>query len=140
MDPEIVHVKMAAQVRQAQESKLASVCGWAFESQGLIVHVTMRPRRRLDAFYILRVAFDDFPRIAPSYVFVDAKAREMTPAAWPPNVKHGGEPPGICTPGTREFHDHYHRGDAQYLWDPARYSVLDTLQRIQRMIEAGLGM
>lgn len=140
MDPDTVRTKMMEQVEKVRQSKMTAVFGWEIEGCDTTAFVTLRPRRSPAKAYLLRCAFDDFPARAPSYVFVHAQPREMTPDAWPPNVRHGGEPPGICTPGTREFHEHYHRGDAQYPWDPARYSFLDTLQRIQKMMEAGLGI
>ncbi len=130
---------MAAQVQAAVNSAMAKAYGWQIECQELTAYVYLRPRRRPELCFLLRVAFDDFPRHAPSYVFVDSKTKELSDAAWPPNVKHGQPPPGICTPGTREFHEHWHKDDAQGRWDSERYSFLDTLQRIQRLVEDGIG-
>lgn len=139
MDIETVCAKMMAQVDQARQSAMIDDFGWVFELEDLTVYVTLRHRRRPEHFYLLQVAFDEFPRRAPSYVFVDRETKQKTPDAWPPNVQHGSQPPGICTPGTREFHEHLHRGDAQYAWDPDRYSFLSTLHEIHRMMERGLG-
>lgn len=139
MDIETIRAKMAAQVSQASQSAMASVFGWVFEGQDLVVYATLRHRRRPESTYLLRVVFDEFPRRAPSYVFVDHETKQMTSGAWPPNVRHGAEPLGICTPGTREFHEHWHRGDAQHPWDPERYTFLATLQGIHRLMERGVG-
>lgn len=139
MDAETVRAKMLAQVDAARQSGLARAFGWRFEIDGLTVHVTLSPRRRPDLVYLLRVAFDDFPRRAPSYVFVDRATKQETETAWPPGVRHGGPPPGICTPGTREFHEHLHREDRQYPWDPDRYTFRYTLAEIHRMMERSVG-
>jgi len=130
---------MRGQLDAARGSAMAEAYGWEFDLQGLVVLVTMRPRRRPDNAYLMRVSFDDFPRRAPSYVFVDRQTQDLTAEAWPPDVKHGDPLPGICTPGTREFHEKYHKNDAQYPWDPEKWGLLDTLQRIQALMEKGLG-
>lgn len=118
---------------------MARVYDWSFEVQDLLVYVTLRPRKRQNPSFLLRVDFEDFPRRAPSYVFVDPDQRVVTEEAWPPKVKHGdNQLDGICTPGTREFHEKWHKNDKRYPWDPERYSFLDTLQRIHNLIEAGI--
>lgn len=137
MDPETVQAKMMTQVIAARQSKMAEVFKWTFEFDGLAVYVTLQPRRRQDLAYLLRATFDDFPKVAPSYVFVDRQTRQVSDAAWPPNVMHSSN--AICTPGTREFHEHLHRNDSQWPWDPERFNFLDTLQRIHQMMERGLG-
>ena len=139
MDVETTQAKMLEQVGQAQRSAMACELGWAIEVVDVLLYVTLRPRKHRDATYLLRLAFDDFPRRAPSYVFVDLGTNEITDAAWPPNVRHGAQPPGICTPGTREFHDNYHANDKGYPWDPGRFTVLDTLYRIHQLMECGVG-
>lgn len=138
MDAETVTAKFAQQLEAAQASAMASVFGWEFTLESLVVYVTLRPRRRPELIYFLRVGFDDFPRRAPSYVFVDRSSRQADDAAWPAGVRHGAAPPGICTPGTREFHEHYHVGDGQYPWDPRGYPLLSTLYEIHRMAERGI--
>jgi hypothetical protein len=137
MDTETVQAKMGEYIAPARDAALARACGWTIEIDR--AYVTLRHRRKPEFVYLLRVSFDEFPRRAPSYVFVDRTTKEMTAAAWPPNVKHEEALPGICTPGTREFHEKYHLNDAQYPWDPARYTFVDTLHRIQRLMEQGVG-
>lgn len=139
MDIETVKAKMTAQLDRARQSAMFGALGWGFEVVDLTLYVTMRHRRRADQAFLLRVTFDDFPRRAPSYVFVNLNTRELRDDAWPPNVKHGDALPGICTPGTREFHEKYHLNDAQYPWDSERWTVLDTLQRVHSMMEHGIG-
>lgn len=139
MDIETVRTKMMEQICQVQQSAMTRAYGWTYAVQDLMVYVVLRHRRRSGNAYLLRGSFEEFPRRAPSYVFVDPDTKEVTPAAWPPHVQHGAEPPGICTPGTREFHEHWHKNDQQYPWDAARYPFLDTLQRIHRLLEQGLG-
>jgi hypothetical protein len=140
MDIETVRTKMLAQVNQARSSALVGAYSWAFEVEDLTLYVTMSRRRKAEQVFMLRVEFDDFPRRAPSYVFVDRGSRQLTPTAWPPNVKHNDNVlPGMCTPGTREFHEKWHLNDAQHPWDADRYTVLDTLQRIHAMMERGSG-
>lgn len=139
MDLETVRAKMASQVGRASKSAMARIFAWTFEMEDLVAYVILRHRRRPEQAFLLRVSFDDFPRRAPSYVFVDRQIRQITGACWPPGVKHDDALPGICTPGTREFHEKYHLNDAQHPWDAERFSFLDTLMRIHRMMEHGLG-
>lgn len=124
---------------QARRSAMVKEFGWVFETKDLTVYVTMRHRKKSDSIYVLEVGFDDFPRRAPSYIFVGRNTKENTAEAWPPGVKQSDNPVGICTPGTREFHEHYHRGDAAYPWDPDRYTFLSTLCEIHRLMERGVG-
>ncbi len=138
MDAETVKAKMMAQVEQAQQSAMAGPLCWAFEVLDMVIYVSMQHRQRPEHGFLLSVSFDDFPRRAPSYVFVDQQTRQVTDESWPPNVRHGAQPPGICTPGTREFHEHFHANDAGYPWDPERYTVLDTLHRIHQLMERGI--
>lgn len=139
MDAETVRAKMSAQLDGARQSAMARALGWDFEVADLTVYVMMRHRRQPDRVFLLRVTFEDFPRRAPSYVFVHPETRALRDDAWPPNVKHGDVLPGICTPGTREFHEKYHLNDGQYPWDAERWTLLDTLQRIHSMMERGIG-
>jgi hypothetical protein len=139
MDVETVSAKFGQQLQAAKASAMAPVFGWEFSLETVVLYVTLRPRRRPELAYLLRVGFDDFPRRAPSFVFVNQTSKQPDDAAWPPSVRHGAQPPGICTPGTREFHENYHAGDAQYPWDPARYPLLVPLHEIHRMMERGIG-
>lgn len=140
MDIETVRAKMLDQVERAQSSAMLREYRWQFELEDLTAYVTMPHRRRSEQLYLLRIQFDDFPRRAPSYVFVDRESKESVAGAWPPNVRHNNREPGaICTPGTREFHEKLHVNDAQHPWDPERYPVLDTVQRIHKMMEKGIG-
>ena len=118
---------------------MAVAFGWAFEITDLTIYVTITHRRRPDSVYLVRVAFDDFPKRAPSYVFMDRNSKQVSAEAWPPGVKQSDSPLGICTPGTREFHEHYHKDDAAYPWDPERYTFLATLSEIHRLMERGIG-
>lgn len=139
MDAETSRAKMAAQLQAIQHSAMAKSFNWMFEVQDLIIYIELRHRRRSKHTYLLRATFDDFPRRAPSYIFVDRETKNLADGAWPPNVRHGAAPPGICTPGTREFHEHWHSGDAQYPWNAEVYTFLDTLQRIHLLMEHGIG-
>lgn len=139
MDAETVRAKMMKQVTAAQESAMADEYLWRFDidAERHTVYVAMRDRRRPDRSYLLRTVFDDFPARAPSYGFVDAQTKEITPGAWPPNVQHSDPLPGICTPGTRAFHEKFHLNDASWPWNPDRLTFLDTLQRIHQLMERG---
>ncbi len=139
MDAETVRAAMMAQVDRARGSALATAYRWSFEVDGLAVYTTMRHRRRPEHSYLLRTTFEDFPRRAPSYVFVDPKTKALSDQSWPPNVRHGDPSlPGICTPGTRECHEKWHAGEAQYTWNAERWTFLETLQRIHAMVEHGI--
>lgn len=135
MDGETVKAKMLAQVDAARHSKMAAKSGWLFEIDGLTMYVTLRRGAEPGRDYVLRAQFDEFPKRAPSYVFVDPKTKTDVPQCWPPGVKHSEG--AICTPGTREFHERIHPNDAQYAWDPERYTVLGTVRMIHRMAEKG---
>lgn len=137
MDVETVQTKMLAQVDQVRLSALAKAFAWALEVDGLTVYVGVRPRRLPDRPYLLRVCFDDFPERAPSYSFVDRTSRQPVESAWPPSVMHSDN--GICTPGTREFHERLHKNDRQYPWAHEKYTFLSTLTEIHRLMERGIG-
>jgi hypothetical protein len=139
MDAETVSAKFDEQLQGAKASAMAPVFAWEFSLEGLVLYVKLRPRRRSELTYLLRVGFDDFPRRPPSFTFVNQVSKHPDDAAWPPGVRHGAQPPGICTPGTREFHENYHGGDGQYPWDSARYPLLVPLHEIHRMMERGIG-
>lgn len=138
MDAETIHSLMTEQLDQVRGSALWRACGWEFEQANLAVYVRMRPRIAREPEFLLWASFDDFPRRAPSCVFVDGQTRQPNDEAWPPDVRHGSQPPGICTPGTREFHEHYHANDKQHPWDSDRYPFLKTLMEIHRLMERGL--
>jgi len=138
MDAETVQTLIAEELDQVRGSALWRACHWEIEEDGLAVYVRMRPRTAREREFVLRASFDDFPRRAPSCVFVDGQTRQPNDGAWPPGVRHGSAPPGICTPGTREFHDNYHANDKQHPWDSDRYPFLQTLMEIQRLMERGV--
>ncbi|MDE0334462.1 MAG: hypothetical protein OXI64_05840 [Defluviicoccus sp.] len=137
MDEATVKAKMAAALECVQRSRLAEAFGWAIDVSGLDAFVSMSPRKHRERAYLLKVNFDDFPRQPPSFVFVDAETRSISSEAWPPKVKHGQQPDGICVAGTRECHAHYHKNEAQYVWDPKKWSLLYTLAEINRLMEKG---
>lgn len=139
MDTETVETKMMEQVEMARRSGIARALHWGLDVADLVAYVTMQPRHHPEQTFLLRVSFDEFPRRAPSYVFVGRETKQVIDAAWPPGVRHGASPTGICTPGTREFHEHFHANDQGYPWDAERYTVLDTLHRIHQLMERGIG-
>ncbi len=134
MDIETTTAKMMAQVDQVRQSAMARTLGWQFEIDELTVYVALSRRKEPDRTYLLRARFDEFPKRPPSYGFVDPETKEGAPDTWPPGVMHS--PYKICTPGTREFHEDLHKNDAQYRWDPDRYTFLSTLRMIHRLMEA----
>ena len=135
MDKETIEAKMDEQVADIQ--KVAEGFGWTIEKNGLRVFIEMRHRRKPDQIFLNKITFEDYPRRAPSYVFVDRETKN--PGGWPPKVKHGSEPPGICTPGTRECIENYHQNDRKYQWDPQKYPVRKVLMEIQKLLEQGIG-
>jgi len=139
MDPETSRSLFTEQLQCAQTSALAKAFGWQFEANDDRVFVLMRGRGEGKPTHLLRVTFDDFPARAPSYQFVDPKTKEAAGCVWPPNLKCREDIPGICTPGTREFHEHYHKNDAQYPWDYKTLTVLNTLAEINRLLERSGG-
>lgn len=136
MDHETVRAAMMKHIEAVQGSSMAMEYGWGeLELDTLTVYVTMSPQKNPDQEFLLRIEFDDFPRRAPSFIFVDYESREVKDDAWPNKLNHDRNNPGICTTGTRECHEHYHKNDAKYQWDEKRYGVLSTLQMIQNLID-----
>lgn len=135
MDPETSKQLMCEQIDMVRGSALCRSFGWVVDADGLDAYITLSPRRRHSESFLLRVNFLDFSRYAPSYVFVDRETRQSTDSAWPPGVRHGASPAGICTLGTRECHEHYHKNDRQYEWRPDERSVLRTLAEIHRLMD-----
>jgi len=129
MDTETTVTLMTTELGRVRTSALCRAFGWQVEVDGLVAYVLLRPRQHREQAFLLRASFDDFPWRAPSFAFVDRTTYQPHDTAWPPGVRHGSQPPGICTPGTREFHEHYHLNDAQYRWEPERYPFLQTLGR-----------
>lgn len=131
MDAETVRAKMSEQVGRVQSSQYPAQMGWSLEVQDLDLFVTMHRRDQPGTQYLLRVNFADYPRVAPSYRFVDGATRQEKDASYPGDVRHSSG--GICVQGTRECHEQIHRQDQP--WDPDRYPVIDTLDRIQHLME-----
>lgn len=139
MDAKTVRSKMMEQVEQAQNSAMKEVYGWEFEIEEITVYTTMRHRRKKEYIFLMKTTFEDFPRRAPSYIFVDSTTKEMTEQAWPPGVKTGkNNEIGICALGTRECHEIWHPNESKYEWNFEELTFLDTLQRIHRMMEHGI--
>lgn len=135
MDRETTLQLMGEQLEVVRSSELSRVCRWVIELDDLYAFFSMRPRLAPDHLFLLRVWFDEFPRRAPSYVFVDRESRRLSESAWPPGVRHSADPEGICTIGTRECHEHYHKNDRKYVWSDDERCVLQTVAEIQRMME-----
>lgn len=138
MDRETSQQIMGQQLAAVKASGFGEACSWEIEQQDLAAFVLLRPRRDHNQSFLLLVEFDDLPRRAPSYVFVDSESRQECASVWPPGLRQDDNPPGICTPGTREFHEHYHVNDRQYPWSLELYPVLQTLAEIQRLMERQL--
>ena len=138
MDEATVKAKMASEIDCVRRSRLADAFGWTIDVSGLDAFVSMSPRLQRERVYLLKANFDDFPRQPPSFVFVDAETRSLSSEAWPRKVKHGQQPDGICVAGTRECHAHYHKNEAEYVWDPKKWPLLYTLAEIHRLMEKGL--
>ena len=128
MDEQTCRAIMQEQLDQLTNSAFAVACGWQPVMEGLVVTIDLTPRQpnRHGESYQLHVNFAEFPRRAPSYTFN---------GEWPNGVKHNDKPPGICTPGTREFHEVYHKNDKQHPWDHSVRTVLSTVAEIQRIME-----
>ena len=139
MNRDTVAMLMVEELDRVRTSGLCRAFGWDIDVDGLATYVWLRPRKRKDLAFLLRATFEDFPNRAPSCIFVDEQTRSMDDGAWPRGVRHGGEPPGICTLGTREFHEHYHANERQYAWEPDRYTFIQTLAEIHRLMERGIG-
>lgn len=145
MDAKTSEEAMHQQLVPILNGALPKEYGWIVDVVGLIAFVTMSPRRKPESKpegkqerkFLLRIGFDQFPMLAPTYGFAGFETRDVDVAAAPPNVLHGSG--GICCPGTREFHEKIHKGDAAYPWSPDRYPASRTLQNIHKLMERGVG-
>jgi hypothetical protein len=132
MDVEASVAKMCAQIDALRSSAMSREAGWTIEIPPPTVYLGLKRNAEPDRVYLLRIQFDDFDRRAPSYTFVDPMTKVRTPNSCPPNVEHSEG--RICTTGTRECHEQLHQNDTQYAWDAKKYSVLDTVRTIHRMM------
>ena len=135
MDIETSREGMAQELSRLRSSKLATQAGWEVFHEDLLVFVGMRSRRTPGQLYLLRASFDEYPKRAPSILFVDPATKAPSADAWPPGLQHSTNPPGICTPGTREFYEHFHKNQQQHAWDRAKHSLLATVHEIQRLVD-----
>jgi len=69
---------------RARQGGFARRYGWDFEINELVAYVGMRRKADPNKTYLLRLTFDDFPKRAPSYQFVDLETKERKLEAWPP--------------------------------------------------------
>ena len=138
MDKATVRAKMAVEIDRVLSSKLSVALGWTIDVNEFDAYIAMTPRGKPGQAYLMKVNFDDFPRQAPSCIFVDVQTRSPCPEAWPLGVKHGGQPDGICVAGTRECHSHYHKNEAAYVWDAGKWPLKSTLVDIHQLMEKGL--
>ncbi len=93
--------------------------------------------------YTARLLCDDYPRRAPSVVFVDAQGSPSTPKAWP---KGNGrflevlKPPPhcfICMPLTREglaHHTNWLSDHTMNPWNAERSTLMDVFNYLQRLL------
>lgn len=132
MDLETTIEKMLAQIDTLQTSAMTREFGWKVAIGPPTVFISLSGFAEPERIYLLRIEFDDYDRRAPSYTFVDPVSRVWSGACRPSGVEHSDGK--ICTPGTREFHEDLHKNDAQYLWDPQKYTVLGTVRMIHRMM------
>ncbi len=133
MDAAISKVKLdeeLARVRAADA--IASYHAWTIIADGLVVYIPIKARVGSGKEYLARFNFDDFPQRAPSFTFVDPKAKKEGREFWP---QHGAfaaalsrKPIGLCIAGVREFHEQLHR---EQPWDPCKYPFVKTLESIQ---------
>lgn len=137
MDPQTVRESFQKEIDSIRSSSLCKAFKWEFEIniEEYLAYLIMMPRKAEDRRYLLRIKFDDYPQRAPSYIFVDNNTKEERVDVWPPGIRHSGPPPGICTPGTREFHEHLHKNDARHQWDADKYKISNTLMQIQLLID-----
>lgn len=139
MDPEISKAKLRKEV-EALLALQATVSHhrWEIVIDGLIVYVTIYPRNMPKKKYLARFIYDDFPQRAPAFTFVDPETRREGKEFWP---KHGAfnnalnrQPPQLCIPGVREFHEILHR---EHPWSPECYPLVKVLESIQAELTKG---
>jgi len=137
MDPVTVKERFQKELDCIRKGMLCKTYKWNFEANidEYLVYVNITSRKAQDKEYLLRIKFDDYPQRAPSYIFVDKTTKEEKNDAWPPRIRHPGPPPGICTPGTREFHENLHKKDARYQWDAEKYNIGNTLMQLQLLVD-----
>lgn len=136
MDEETIRAKMMEEVVRVQDSAMTEAFNWITEVDGLNVYTTIQHRQKSEIKFLLKTNFEEFPRLAPSYLFVDISTKELTDDAWPRSIKWtNNKDIGICIQGTREFYEIIHPNDARYPWDPEKFTFLGTLQQIHLLVE-----
>lgn len=137
MDPQTVREKFQSEIDVIKNSAICKAFSWEIqvELEKFLTYVEMCSRKAKEKKFLLRIIFDDYPQRAPSYVFVDINTKEEKAEVWPPNLRHPGPPPGICTLGTREFYENLHKNEQAYQWDSNKFKIISTLQNIQILID-----
>lgn len=139
MDPEISKKQLKAEVDAVLALQdTVAYHRWEIVTDGLMVYVTMYPRRSPSKKYVARFAYDNFPQQAPAFTFVNPETRGEGKEFWP---RHGEfnnavnrKPPQLCIAGVREFHEMLHR---DYPWSPERYPLAKVLESIQAELTKG---
>ena len=123
MDEELSKTKMQKQVDNLESSPLPDQYGWELEADGFDLFVTL-PCPKDGTAYELKVNFDNFPQQAPSYQFTEN---------WP-NCPNINEDKGICIDGTRECYTAFNHDERREDWDPDRFDLTTTLQKIYHLM------
>jgi hypothetical protein len=133
VDSEITKAKIKEQVDFLKGSSLAKEYGWIITQENIDVLAQLNPVKVPAKKFMVRLRCDDYPQKAPSVIFVNPDTKKEGLEFWPHGnaFKTTANPPGICIRGTREFHEHYHKGDP---WDPKKFTFAVVLQFIQREI------
>jgi hypothetical protein len=120
---------------------LEAANGWRLRRDGDRIEFDLTARD--GEAYTARLLCDNYPRAAPSVVFVDAQGSPSGSRAWPKGNGRFFEvvkpPPNcfLCMPLTREglaHHSDWLRDPAKKPWDAERSTLMDVFNYLQRLL------
>lgn len=120
---------------------LEAINGWRVRREGDRVEFDLRARDGEP--FTVRLMCDEYPRLAPSIVFIDAQGSPSAQSAWPKGNGRFFEvvkpPPNcfLCMPLTREGlaqHPNWLTGPATKPWNAQRSTLMDVFNYLQRLL------
>lgn len=134
MESEVISHKIQEQLDYLQaHNNLFIYHGWQVTPGGLYVYVLMYPKKSPNLKFMARFYYEGYPQRAPAFTFIDPQTRQEGKQFWPQQgsafqAALGRNPPQLCIPGIREFHEILH---TNYTWNVNKYLLCKVLEDIQ---------